>query len=97
MSGKKLGGGDSKATCRSWLRFVFKKSLQIFWKINVGKFKNITGGVPIMAQWKRIQLETIRLLVQSLALLSGLRIWDCHELWCRSQVRLRSGIAVAVA
>ena len=26
--------------------------------------------------------------VQSLALLSGLRIWHCHELWCRSQTRL---------
>ena len=30
-----------------------------------------------------------------LALLSGLRIWGCRELWCRSQMRLRSGIAVA--
>ena len=35
--------------------------------------------------------------VQSLALLSELRIWYFHELWCRSQVRLRSGAAVAVA
>ena len=25
-----------------------------------------------------------------------LRIWHCHELWCRSQTQLRSGIAVAV-
>ena len=25
-----------------------------------------------------------------------LRLWCCHELWCRSQTRLRSGIAVAV-
>ena len=25
-----------------------------------------------------------------LASLSGLRIWHCHELWCRSQIRLRS-------
>ena len=31
--------------------------------------------------------------VPSLALLSGLRIW-CHELWRRSQIGLRSGIAV---
>ena len=29
--------------------------------------------------------------------LSGLRIWCCCDLWCRSQMRLRSGIAVAVA
>lgn len=26
----------------------------------------------------------------------GLRIWCCHELWCRSQVRLGSGVAMAV-
>ena len=40
-------------------------------------------GVPIMAQWKRIQLGTKRLQVQSLASLSGLRIRHCHELWCK--------------
>ena len=27
----------------------------------------------------------------------GLRIQHCHELWCRSKMRLRSGIAVTVA
>ena len=37
-----------------------------------------------------------RLWVRSLALLSGLRTWRCHELWRRSQMRLRSGVAVAV-
>ena len=36
-----------------------------------------------MAQQKRIQLGTMRLRVLSLALLSGLRIWHCRELWCR--------------
>ena len=30
------------------------------------------------------------------AWLSGLRIWRCHELWCRSQMRLGSRVAVAV-
>ena len=39
----------------------------------------------------------MRTQVQSLALLSGLRIWLCCELWCRSQTWLRSGVAVAVA
>ena len=34
--------------------------------------------------------------VQSLALLSGLRIWYFRELWCRSQTELRSGVAVAM-
>ena len=37
----------------------------------------------MLAQWKRIQLGTMRLQVQSLASLSGLRIWCCHVLWCR--------------
>ena len=34
--------------------------------------------------------------VQFLALLSGLRIWHCHELWYRLQRKLGSCIAVAV-
>ena len=50
-----------------------------------------------MAQRKRMQLETMRFQVQSLALLSGLRIQHCPELWCRSQMWLRSQVAVAVA
>ena len=37
-------------------------------------------GVPVMAQQKRIQLGTMRVWVRSLASLSGLRIWCCHEL-----------------
>ena len=41
-----------------------------------------------MAQWEQIWLGSIRTQVQSLALLSGLRIQHCHELWCRSQKRL---------
>ena len=48
-----------------------------------------------MAQRKRIQLGTMRLWVRSLASLSGLRIQICHELWCRSQAQLGSGVAVA--
>ena len=39
----------------------------------------------------------MRLRVRSLALLSGLRIWHCHELWCRLQTRLGSCVAVAQA
>ena len=52
--------------------------------------------VPIVAQQKRIRLGTMRLQVQSLASLSRLRIWCCHELWCRLQMWLGSGIAVVV-
>ena len=40
-------------------------------------------GVPVWAKQKWIQLGTMRLQVRSLASLSGLRIWRCHELWCR--------------
>ena len=39
----------------------------------------------------------MRLLVRSLASLSGLRIWHCRELWYRSQTQLGSCVAVALA
>ena len=47
-----------------------------------------------MTQRKRIRLGTLRLRVQSLALLSGSRIQHCCELWCGSQMQLKSGVAV---
>ena len=50
-----------------------------------------------MAQGKQIRLGTLRLRVQFLASFSGLGIHCCHELWYRSQMQLRCGIAVAVA
>ena len=50
-----------------------------------------------MAQRKWTWLVSMRMRVQTLALLSGLRIWRCHELWCRSQMWLGSAGAVAVA
>ena len=52
-------------------------------------------GVPIVAQWKRILLGTMRL--DSIPGLSRLRILCCHELWCRWQTWHGSCIAVAVA
>ena len=58
---------------------------------------NKNSRVPMGAQRKRIQLGTMRLQVQSQALLHGLRIWGCCELWFRSQKWLRSCTAVAVA
>ena len=39
----------------------------------------------------------MRMLVPSLASLSGLGIWHCRVLWCRSQMRLGSCVAIAVA
>ena len=42
--------------------------------------------------------QSIRLQVRSLASLCGVRIRQrCRELWCRSQRRLGSRVAVAVA
>ena len=39
----------------------------------------------------------MRLQVQPLASLSGLRIWGCRELWCRLQMWLGSHVVVAKA
>jgi len=40
---------------------------------------------------------SMRMQVRSLASLSGLRIWFCHELRCRSRTWLTSRVAVIVA
>ena len=58
--------------------------------------KNGNMGVPIVAQWKQIRLVSMRMQVQSLALLSGLGILCCCELWCKSHTQARSCFAVAV-
>ena len=50
-----------------------------------------------MDQRKRICLGTMRLRVRSLTFLSGLRIRYCRELWCRSQMQIKSRVAMAVA
>ena len=77
-----------------------KISSQVFllpshWKL--GEILNLRrGGVPIMAQQRRIWLASIRTQVQSMALLSELTIQHCLEPWCRLQTQLRSSIAVAV-
>ena len=54
-------------------------------------------GVLVVAQWKRTPLGTMRMQDRSLASLSGLSIWRCHELWCKSQTQFGSGISVTVA
>ena len=50
-----------------------------------------------MAQWLTNSTSIHEDLVQTLALLSRLKIQCCHELWCRWQTQLISGVAVAVA
>ena len=56
-----------------------------------------SSGIPVVAQWKRIPLGTTRWWVPPVTSVSEVRIWRCRELWCRSQTRLGSGMAVAVA
>jgi len=53
-------------------------------------------GVPIVAQWLTNPTRKHEVAGSILALLSGLRIRRCHELWCRLQMRLGSRIAVAL-
>ena len=57
----------------------------------------ISAGVPDVAQQKQIGPVSMRMQVQSLALLTGSGIQHYHELWYRSQTVLRSHVAVAVA
>ena len=45
--------------------------------------KMIKWGVPIVMQWKRTQLVSMKMRVRSMASLSRLRIWHCCELWYR--------------
>ena len=51
---------------------------------------------PLQLSEFTTRITSMRTQVRSLAPLSGLKIWRCHELWCRSQMRLRAGAAVAV-
>ena len=52
------------------------------------RFKNCLLRVPDVAQQKQIWLVSMRLQVQCLASLSGLRIRRCRELWCRRQAQI---------
>ena len=58
--------------------------------------KQLNIGIPVMAQRKQIWLVCMRMRVRSLASLSGLGMWYCHELWHRLQMWFGSHIAVAV-
>ena len=50
-----------------------------------------------MAQWVKKLTSIHEEEIRPLASISGLKIQHCHELWCRSQTWLGSGVAVVVA
>ena len=58
--------------------------------------KNYGCGVLVVAQGVKNLTLSLKMQVGSLASLSGLRVWHCSKLWCGLQMRLRSGVAVAV-
>ena len=59
--------------------------------------KNAPSTVfPLWPSRLRTRLVPRRRQTRSLALLSGLRVWHCRELQCRSQTQLRSGDAAAM-
>ena len=51
---------------------------------------------PLWFNRLRTLLVSMKIQPRSLALISGLRIQRCRELWCRLQTLLGSGVAVAV-
>ena len=88
-----LGGKQNKICSAEITVQIFKELLLQFvlcihgfyiYRFGQVQMKNIfkIPGVPVMAQQKRIWLASMRTQVQSLALLSGIRIQCCHELWC---------------
>ena len=56
-------------------------------------------GVPVVAQWLTNLTRNHEVVgsIPGLALLSGLRVRHCLELWCRLQTLLLSHVAVALA
>ena len=52
---------------------------------------------PPHATGVALKKKKMRMQVQSLASLSGLRIQRCRELWCSLQTQLGSHVAVALA
>ena len=103
-----VGGSLRSKSCPRWYPArstalsdtVIRKWIQAATWLTLGQnffpSQDSRWGGPIMAQWKQIWLASMRMQVQSLALLSGLRIWRCHELWCRPQIWLGIHVAMAV-
>ena len=78
-------------------RFNICKSINVIHHINKLKNKNLMIGISHHGAVETNLTRNHEVWVQSLALLSGLRIWHCCELWRRSQMLLGSHIAVVLA
>ena len=66
------------------------------YQVQISGLKKALIGVSVVVQLLMNPTRNHEVVVRSLASLRRLRIRLCHELWCRSQTWLRSGIAVAV-
>ena len=53
-------------------------------------------GVPIVVQWLTNPTRNHEVAGSVPGLAQWVKIWRCHELWCRLQTWLGFGIAVAV-
>ena len=81
-----------------WSSFHMLLSIYLYYFVYISSIlptSKLGWGVHIVEQQKQIRLGITRLQVRSLASL-GLRIWCCCDLWCRLQMWLGSGVAVAV-
>ena len=79
-----------------FLKYLMPYKLLIFLANSLYKpiKKYFFCGVPIVVQWKQIQLGTMRL-QGPWPTSVGLRIRHCCELWCMSQTQLRSCFVAA--
>ena len=77
--------------------FIFLLRLSFSPKLyNPQKLRKSGSEFLLWLSGLRTRLVSMRIQAQSLALLSGLRIWYCPELRCRSKMQLRSCVTVAV-
>ena len=95
---RKLLNQDLLNLCEIYRKWCYSAKFNGCFKDWMHLQKNLKWDlvVPVMAQWKRIRLGTMRLQVRPPPSLSRLKIQCFCELRCRSQTWLRSGVAVAV-